>query len=610
MSKTNRNLGAVLAVLLLALLVVGLVYAVKVAYVDEPKMTEGLTEVTDEAVPSSSETEEIKDIRIRLFETSDIEGYIMDTSSGDPGTFQYRLAHIAKVVNDARGSEKFDDVILVDGGDIYQGAPVSNLTEGAVLRAALDIMGYDAVTLGNHDFDWDVKEYSTDSFATVPAYQVGDITGDPEVPVIAATLYSSNNHNRTLFTKDYVIVEKAGCRIALIGYIPDYSDDIMPSKIEPYELHGDLGEFSQRVKEINDTEKPDVTIVVAHEMPDTVANALNHDDVDLVCGAHVHDGICGVAESGIPYIHSDHQATGYASATIVIDKDRNVTVEDTAYTSIIDEPEVLYDNSGNSGSLDPEILHLSHTAWDSISEEINEALGYIDTSVERNGIISGPSTTGGNFVTGLMLESFKDEGVVAAFYNRDGVCTDFVVPEGEIFEISVGDIYTLCPFNNKLLVFELTGEELAQQIVNGFKDSNYGDQVSGLTYEYNNNGTEEAPDIEIVSITLSDGTKVDIHGTETKYKVVTTDYGASLQGSVFEGKEPLHSVLEAPVDNQTLIGLLRSSRDRGTVHIPTDSGPRGTCLNAAEVAGGDTTETTETGETTEETTSETTAEPA
>ena len=613
MSKTNRNLGAVLAVLLLALLVVGMVFVVKVAYVDEPRMTEGYTEVTDETAPSVPETEEIREKRILLFETADIHGYIMDTTGGDPNTFEYRLAHIAQVVNDARVSEKYDDVILLDGGDIYQGAPVSNLTTGAALRAALDIMDYDAVTLGNHEFDWDVKEYATDSFATVPAYQIGDIAGDPDIPVIAATLYSSNNHNRTLFTKDYVIVEKAGCRIALIGYIPDFSSNIMPSKIEPYELHGDLGEFSQRVKEINDAEKPDVTIVLAHEMPVTVANALNHEDVDIVCGGHVHDGISGVADSGIPYIQADQQAKGYASAVIVIGKDGNVTVEDSKSTSIVEEPELLYDTLANSGNLDPEILHLSHVAWDAVSEEMNEALGYIDSSVEKKGFISGPSTTGGNFVTGLMLECFKDEGVVAAFYNRDGVRKDFVVPEGEILELSVGDIYAVTPFNNTLLVYELTGEELARQIADGFKNSNVGDQVSGLTYEYNNYGTEEDPDIEIVSITLSDGTKVDIHGTEAKYKVVTSSYNASQPGSVFEGKEPLHSELEAPVDNQALISLLRSRRDSGTIHIPTDSSPRGTCLNADEVAGGDNAGTIETGETTEETaseTSETTAEAA
>ena len=615
MSKSSKNLGSVLAVLFLALLVAGLIFVVKVAYVDEPRMIESIAEETGGTVADPTavtETEAPKATRIAVFETSDIHGYIMDTTGGKANTFQYRLARIAKIVNNARESGDYDDVILVDSGDIYQGAPISNLTEGAYLRAALDIMKYDAVTLGNHDFDWDVTQYATDSMATVPAYEIGDYVGDPYIPVIAATLYSSNNHNRSLFTKDYVIVEKAGRRIALIGYIPDYSDDIMQSKIEPYELHGDLDEFSQRVKEINEAEKPDVTIVLAHEKPVTVANTLDHEDVDLVAGGHEHAAVFGVADSGIPFIQAENYAKGYACATIVIDPEGNVTIEDTRSTSIVEEPELLYDTLSNSGNLDPDILALSHAAWDAVSEEMNEALGYIDTSVEQLGYINEKNTTGGNFITSLMLESTKDEGVVAAFYNRDGVRADFVVPDGEILEISVGDIYAVNPFNNYWLIYDLTGEELAQLLVDGLNDSDYGDQISGLTFEYNNNGTAETPVYEIVSITLDNGTKIDIHGKDTKYRIVISNYSATLPGSIFEGKTPLHPELESPVDNQALIKLLRDRRDKGQVHIPTDNKPRSICLNADELQQGavqtdgqpaETTQATETSAT-EETTRE------
>lgn len=605
MSKSSRNFGAVLAVLFLALLVVGLIFVVKVAYYDEPKLTEQLmTDVTDETSPSETETEAPKDVRIAVFQTSDINGYIMDTTGGEEKTFQYRLARIAKFVDNARESDDFDDVVLVDGGDIYQGAPVSNLTEGAALRAALDVMGYDAVTLGNHEFDWDITTYATDTMATVPAYEVGEFSGDPAIPVLAATLYSSNNHNRSLFTKDYVIVEKAGYRIALIGYIPDYSEEILQSKIEPYELHGDLGEFSDRVKEINESEKPDVTIVIAHDDPVAVSKALDHEDVDLVTGGLDNDGIFGVSDNGIPFIQAARNAEGYASAVIVIDPEGNVTVEDTMCTSIMEEPELLYDNMSNSGNFNGRVLALSHAAWDAVSEEMNEALGYIDSSVEKYGFVNGKTTTGGNFITGLMLEATKGEGVVAAFYYRDGVYADFTVPEGEILELSVSDIYSLNPYNDRWLIYDLTGREIAKLLSDGIENSDFGDQVSGLTFEYNNRGTDEAPNIEIVSITMDNGTSIDVDGTDTKYRVVVPNYCASQSGSVFEFKKPLHPVLEAPVDNQSLIALLRDRRDKGQVHIPTDNKPKGKCLNANEVQ----TEETQASEsqTTESQTSETT----
>ena len=588
MSKSSKNLGALLAVLFLALLVAGLIFAVKVAYVDEPRMIESITETTAGTGAGASEvteTEAPKDTRIAVFQTSDIHGYIMETAGKKENEFEYRLAYIAGVVDKARESKDYDDVILVDGGDIYQGSPVSNLSDGAPLRAAFDIMGYDAVALGNHEFDWDIATYASDSSATIPAYEIGDFKGDPAIPVIAATLYSSNNHNRSYLTKDYVIVEKAGYRIALIGYIPDYSNDIMASKVAPFELHGDLEEFSQRVKEINEAEKPDVTIVVAHQGPKELVGALDPEDVDLVTGGHNHAGIYGVSDNGIPYIQADCNAQGYSSATIVIDQDGNVTIENPMYTSIVEEPELLYDTLGNSGNFNPEVLALSHAAWDAISEEMTEALGYIDSSVEKKGYVDEYklTTTGGNFVTNLILEYFKDEGVVAAFYNRGGVRKDFVVADGEIMEISVGDIYSVCPFNNHWLIYDLTGEELAKLLADGIKDPDYGNQMTGLTFEYKNNGTIENPDPEITKITLDNGKTVDVHGTDTKYRVAVTDYSATIAGSVFEGKTPLYPETEAPIDNQAMIEILRERRDKGQVHIPTDNKSRSTCVNADEV---------------------------
>ncbi|MBR5010824.1 MAG: metallophosphoesterase, partial [Clostridia bacterium] len=97
--------------------------------------------------------------RVLVIETSDIHGYIMDISAGSSEKFQYKLARIAYLINEARSSGEYDDVLLLDGGDLYQGMPVSMMTGGAVIRAAVDAMGYDAVCLGNHEFDWEVTEY-------------------------------------------------------------------------------------------------------------------------------------------------------------------------------------------------------------------------------------------------------------------------------------------------------------------------------------------------------------------------------------------------------------------------------------------------------------------
>ena len=520
-------------------------------------------------------------VRIRVFETTDIHGYLMDTSSGSESTFQYRLAYIAQLVSDARASGEYDDVLLLDGGDTFQGAPVSNLLTGAALRAAMDAMDYDAMVLGNHEFDWGVTAYCADQDGTVPAYELGEFSGDPDIPILASNLYYAGTEDRVDFTKDYVIVEKAGCRIALIGYIPNYAGDIMAAEIAPYRINGSLTRLAERVREINAREQPDVTVVMAHAAPEAVAEAMDPDEVDLVTGGHSHMGVSGVAVSGIPYIQGGCNGQGYASATIVVTESGDVLVEDPMYTGISFNRSLLYDTPENAGSLDDTVLAISHAAWEDVADEMSEVLGYIDTPVDGTKTGDNSATYAGNWFTGLMLRAAEPYGAVAAFYNSGGIRTSFRIPSGETTRtLTAGDIYAIAPFSNYLYVYELTGAELAQELKDGFRNGNYGDQMSGLTFTYEAAGTDRNAEITIVSITLDDGTEIDPADDETLYRICTSNYTGTLAGSVFEDKEPIYPAAEAPIDNITMIDLLREEARDNEGYIAVDTGVRGICLNA------------------------------
>lgn len=572
MSKANNTKAIIFTITLLSFMVLLIAGTIYYVYKD-PVLSE--TVETVQTVETTVETKTLREKRISVYGTNDIQGKIIDSSSGDKTTYQYRLAYMAKIFSDARTSGDYDDVLLLDAGDIYKGDPISNLSEGAALRAAFDKMGYDAVTLGTGDFEWDANKFATDGTASIPAYELGEFTGNPTIPVIAANLYNTNNKNRTLSTKDYVIVEKAGARIALIGYVADVTSEVVSSNMDQFEIHGDLAEFANRVKEIKSAEQPDITIVVAHCSAIEVANAMDPADVDLVVGGHSSDGVYGNAENGVAYMQSESDAKGYAHATFVLKTDGTVKIEYMTYVSIMDSQEALYDTSANAENFDPDVLAISRTVVDTTSEAMNEAMGYIDTSVEREGYISGRTTTAGNFITGLILEGMKGNGVVAAFHNGRGMNKDLMVTDGGLYQVSASDIYSIASQDYAILTYELTGEELAKQIANGFANGEYGDQMSGLTFEYKNNGTEDEPVVEVVSITLSDGTKVDVKDQKTKYKVCITNYCAKVPGSVFEGKKPLKDEKDAPIDNQLIIKTLRNRRGTGDVHIPTDTKPRG-----------------------------------
>lgn len=518
---------------------------------------------------------------IEVFETTDVHGYLVDTSSGNESTFQYRMAYIANVVNEARANAENDAVLLLDGGDIYQGTPVSNLTYGSALRAAFDAMGYDAVALGNHEFDWDVKTYAADEDGTMSAYEIGEFKGDSNIPVLAYNLYDTGTTNRASFVKDYVIVDKAGVKVALVGYIPDYSMDIMTAKIAPYDIDPSIEKLNAKIESIVAAEDPDVVVVVAHASPRGLANSVNSELVDLVVGGHSHTVSYGVADNGVAYIQGNCQAKGYANAKIQFNTEtKEVTVVNPSYVNTTgrDNTQNLFDTEGNT-KLDPTVLAISHASWDAVKDDMSEVLGVADQSITRRARIGNSSSTiAGNWLTGLMLEATKELNTVVAFTNSGGIRCDLMANEGETTRtVTVGDIYAITPFGNRLYTYDLTGAELAATVENSFKNSNYGDQFSGMVVKYtaepdgkDEDGRPVRGARTVVSIVLDDGTVVDIKDNTKTYRVAVNEYCATLPGSVFENKTPVQNVNEAPIDNISAIEALRAIGKANNGKLPLD----------------------------------------
>ncbi len=530
------------------------------------------------AAESQPEADAQQEKRILVVETTDIHGWIVDASSGDPETFAYRLARIADAVNELRASGEYDDVLLLDGGDLYQGPPVSNLLYGAPIRAVMDAMGYDAVGLGNHELDWDVVQYCADEEGTVAPYELGEYAGDPDIPVVASNLYDAETGERVSFAKDYIITEKAGLKIAVIGWIPDYSIDIMTEKIAPYRIDEDTDKLDALVREVKEKEAPDAVIVLAHEKPKPIAEAMDSSLVDLVLGGHSHKVVTETADNGIPCLQANCYAQGYGTAVMVVGADGSVSVEDLTYTDISEDAEALYDTEENLDNLDETVMDISYVAWNAVWEEMSEVLGYVDTPIEKVKKVGANSA--GNWITSLMLRATAEDGAIMAFYNNGGIRTSFEIPEGETTRnITVGDIYTITPFSNKLLVYDLTGPELAELLKDGLVEANYGDQMSGLTFTYSATGDESMDRAEreytILSITLDDGTEVDLADTEKTYRVCTSSYNASLEDSVYVGKEPIVAEVDAPIDQESFIEVLRQESAENEGHLAVDTGTRG-----------------------------------
>ena len=337
---------------------------------------------------------------------------------------------------------------------------------------------------------------------------------------------------------------------------------------------------SRNFKELADIylEKPDMTIVMAHANPVSIANNLNHDYVQLVTGGHEHDFKSGIAEkTGILYIQGGWFGQGYASTTIKFKYDNTLTIENSECINIIsnDIQSRLYDNDENKQYLDKNILELSHFAWDYIADKMLERLGYIKTSIIRNRKINGngTATSAGNWVTSLFKEGTN---VDVAFYNTDGIRASFEVPDGGKKVITLGNIYSILPFNNLLYIYEVNGKQLKQHLLNGIKYSNYGDQLTGLKFKYtiDSNGN-----IEITEIILDNGTVVNMDDENTLYRICLSSYSSNLEGSIVNefGLEPINKQT-AKIDAEVVIDMIKKhcgSTDPNEFLIEVDLSERG-----------------------------------
>lgn len=522
---------------------------------------------------------------IKVFETTDVHGYITDVSSYKEDTFEYRLAYFSKIVNDARNNDAYEDVLLLDTGDIYQGTPHSNLTYGAAMRAAYDQMDYDAVGLGNHEFDWDVKTYATDAKGTMAPYEIGSYKGDSDIPVLMSNLYYKDSGERVEFTQDYTIVDKGDYKVGIVGWADDYSADIKASQIAPYTIDDNREKLKELAEEVD--KKADIVVILAHSDPKSIAEEMDPEVVDLVAGGHTHKNVNGTADNGIDYMQGNCYAYGYSTAEIKVNPEtKDVEVTTPEFKDISPkggDHSYLYYNNGNNTQLDPEVTKISQAAWDAVKGEMYEVLGTVDQSITKDFIdeTNGTSSIAGNWLADMMLAATKDQNTVAAFANRGGIRANLEMAEGASSrDITVADIYTISPFGNRILTFAITGQQMGQQLERAliglnpeidstvaYQASNLGDQFAGITATYKvvDGG------IKVLSIMTDDGQMIDVNDTTKTYNVCVNEYCATLDGSVFKGMTPLVPMDEAPVDNLSTIAALREHRDTKGFNIELDT---------------------------------------
>lgn len=174
------------------------------------------------------------------------------------------------------------NLILVDAGDFCQGTPYFNFYHGRVEVDALNRMGYDAITLGNHEFD-----YGVDTLAA--------IMQEAQFAVLCAN-YDVQDTPLEDIVRPYTIITRAGIRIGILGVGINPQGLIAEKNFAPIRYLEPVAAVQEAANQLKERHRCDVVICLSHlgtdsknatEMSDTqLAKATRY--IDVIIGAHTH----------------------------------------------------------------------------------------------------------------------------------------------------------------------------------------------------------------------------------------------------------------------------------------------------------------------------------
>ncbi len=226
-------------------------------------------------------------------------------------------------------------------------------------------------------------------------------------------------------------------------------------------------------------------------------------EVDLVLGGHIPLEFDTVI-NGIPVVQPFGNTRGYADVTLTVDR---------ATKDVVDVVTAVDPTWVDEITPDPQVQAIVDRYQAELDQALGGTVGEASTSVVR-GATRMVESEMGNFVTDAMRTC--REGVDIAVTNAGGLRADI-----DAGPITLQEVYAVLPFNNTLVMMDLTGAQVRSVLEEG-ANSQYGTvQVSRLRWSYD----AEAPfGSRVTSVTLADGTPLDPDAT---YRVATNNFMAT-----------------------------------------------------------------------------------
>ncbi|MBE0411526.1 MAG: 5'-nucleotidase C-terminal domain-containing protein, partial [Anaerolineales bacterium] len=454
-------------------------------------------------------------------------------ADADAGLCIAGTPRIATVVDDFRANT--GNLLVLDAGDQFQGTLFFTLFQSEVLNETMNYIGYDAMSVGNHEFD------------SGPSELVAFIQGS-DFPVISSNIEVDPLEEPELasLVQPYVILERGGHEIGVIGITTPDTENI--SSPGPHVTFSDPITSLQATADELTTMGVDKIIALTHQGYDLdLELAASVSGVDVIIGGHSHSFTYTPTDPikfGPPeFPQYDPLAPVGEYPTVVQSLAGEPVLIVTAYQwgSFLGNLHVIFDHQGlvltyggnpiflgTDVEKDPVLDGMLDPYRDAVQELIETPVGEttVDLLINVGGvrICRVGECLMGNLVADAMLwmanEVEPEAGYQIAFQNGGGLRAPIMAGV-----VTMGDVLETLPFGNTIATFNLQGIYVKAALENGawrYPSENGGfAQVAGLRYTI-----DPAQEIgeRIVSVDVWNGTDWDPLNPDAMYKVVTNDF--------------------------------------------------------------------------------------
>ncbi len=414
-------------------------------------------------------------------------------------------ARLVTAIADAR--KRSNNSILVDGGDQFQGSLFYTYYKGKLAAEMMNKMGYDGMTVGNHEFDDgpEVLRGFMDAVNFPILMSNADVSGEE---ILAGKLAKS------------AVIERGGEKIGLIGLTPEDTDELASP--------GENITFSDPVTavqgEVDKLTAQGVNKIIVLSHSGYVVDqkvAAQTTGVDVIVGGHSNTLLSNTNERAVgPYptmVGATAIVQAYAYGKFL--GELNVTFNDAGeVTNAVGEPLVMDGNVAEDGATKDRIAEAAIP----LEEIRNKIVASAAEAIEGDRAICRIQECAmGNLVADAMLDRVKDQGITISIANSGGIRASI-----DAGEVTMGEVLTVLPFQNTLSTFQVSGQTILDALENGVSQveevKGRFPQVAGLKYSWDIKVAAGEGRISDVMVATGDGfAPIDPAAT---YGVVSNNY--------------------------------------------------------------------------------------